>query len=282
MPVFNRDSITFAWVGSGIGAVLLPLTVWGIQRLVYFAQFGSQQYMQDQQQNYNNQNQNWGNYYWNGNNYGNQRVYENCSWINFVCRRRQWFYANGGNQYQGGNGGEQRVPGWYIFLGGTSSEMQQWQEQNGQGQGNSFVYGGCGFAYFLTLCLFGWLVYYGATAFAKPEPVNIRPLMLAVTIFGLMNMIMSVGLISSDQDNLKDSYFGWYGQIGVLMVYTNFLIFLFGLGFYITFGCQSRRRARRDLKQNRFDEEKAGASYTQSNYREKFDTSVHSESVVVN
>ncbi len=276
MVVFQRDSLTFAWVGTGVATVLLPLTVWGIQRLIYFARFGSEKYMEDQQRNWNNQNNYWGSYYGNGNNYGNQRVYENCSWLNFPCRRRQWLYATGGgyNQYNNYQGREQNVPGWYIFLGGTSKEMQQWQEQNGEAQGNSFVYGGLGFAYFLTVCLFGWLVVYGASSFAKPEPVNIRPLMLATTIFGLMNMIMSVGLISSDQDDLKDSYFGWYGQMGVLMVYTNFLIFVYGLGFYVAFGCQSRRAKRRGLKQNRLDEEKAGASYTQPDYREKFDTSV--------
>jgi len=280
MVVFQRNSLTMAWVGSAIVSILLPAIVWGIQRLVYFAQFGSRKYMEDQQQNYNNQNNNWGGYYWNGGNYGNQRVYERCSWFNFVCRQRQYFYASGGQyQYGGGqyqNGKEQRVPAWFIFLGGTTKEMQQWQEQNGAAQGNSFVYGGLGLAYFLTLCLFGYLVFYGASSFAKPEPVNIRGLMLAVAFFGLMNMIMSVGLISSDQDDLQNSYFGWYGQMGVLMVYTNFCIFLFGLGFYILFGCQSRRAARRSRKisQNNMDVEKSGASYSSPNYNEKFDTTV--------
>mmetsp|Transcript_22875 Transcript_22875/g.28833 ORF Transcript_22875/g.28833 Transcript_22875/m.28833 type:complete len:101 (-) Transcript_22875:108-410(-) len=100
-----------------------------------------------------------------------------------------------------------------------------------------------------------------------------------------MNMIMSVGLISTDQDDLEDYYFGWFGQIGVLMVYTNFCIMIFAIVFAIfflkSFGDETikDRRARRQEERARRQEE---AGNFHSSGSGDYQNASHSSTVEIN
>lgn len=242
---FLKDPWILSWFASGLAAIIIPLIIWSSQRSVYFMKYGSYNKAQDyyeeqqryykQQQEYYEQQQN-GNYYYG---YGNQNqsYYKECSWINWICRKRQWQYAT--YSQDGGNGDEvtQEMPGWYIFLGGETEAMQRWKEENtGERADGSSSTKGMGFVYFLTLCLFIALLAYGAMSIAKREPITtMMPILVFSAVIGFMNLIMSVNTISSDDRDMEDSYYGWYGQMGVLMVYTNFWMMLFSFAFMVVF-----------------------------------------------
>jgi hypothetical protein len=67
--------------------------------------------------------------------------------------------------------------------------------------------------------------------------------------FSLIQILLcGQGVISSDNRQLEDTVYGWYGQAGVLQVYTDFGMFLFCTGFCLIFAihgliriCASRR-----------------------------------------
>jgi len=235
-----------SWVLLGLSSIFVPVIIWSQHRSTYFGNYGYAQKVEDyyeekqryyeQQKEYYEQQQNNNGYY--GNDDGNnQSSYKECSWMNWPCRRRQWLYAT--YSQDGGDGNQQPLPSWYIFLGGETEQMEKWREENtGQrgGRGGSVAYAGLNFAYFLTIALFVSLLAYGAMTMGKKEPLtNLTIFLVITTVIGLMNMVMSMGTISVDDRDLEDSYYGWYGQMGVLMVYTNFWILLFSSAFLITF-----------------------------------------------
>lgn len=244
---YLKEPWTLSWVVWGISSIFIPVIVWSNHRSTYFGNYGyalqqedyyeqQQRYYEQQQEYYEEQNNNNGNN-GNGNNNGNnQYSYKDCSWINWPCRRRQWQYAT--YSQDGGEGNGQQLPSWYIFLGGETEQMEKWREENSgqRGQGNSTTYSGLNFAYFLTVALFVGLLAYGTMTLGKKEPIaNLNVFLALSVVIGLMNLIMSTGTISSDDRDLEDSYYGWYGQMGVLMVYTNLWVMIFSSGFLIAF-----------------------------------------------
>jgi len=284
MIAVMKDRLTATWLITGGLAVLLPLTIWGFQRIVYFARFGAQDYMQESQENYEQaqqyyqqQNQKYWRYYWTGYyNVNDQTFYQKCWGIDWFCRRRQYYYATYG-PYGNRANDQQQAPLWYIFLGGKTERMQQWEEQNGhERHANAFVYGGLGWAYLLTLGLFFALLAYGVSIFKKEGSIaELRAVVVATAVIAFMNMIMSVGLISTDDDDLNDYYFGWYGQMGVLMVYTNFWIMFFAIAFAIFF----RRFGNESIRDRKARKQEEAQSYHPGgDYKNADDSSV----VVIN
>ena len=285
-----KDRLTLVWVITGGLAVLLPLTIWGIQRLIYFARFGADEYIQERQQNYEQgqqyyqqQNQNYWRYYWNGYyNVNEQTLYQKCFALNWPCRVRQYRYATYGIYGNQGND-EQHAPLWYIFLGGRTEAMDEWEEKNGhESHAGTFVYGGLGWSYLLTVGLFISLLVFGVSTFKKQGSiVELRTLIVATGIIALLNMIMSVGLISSDEEDLEKYYYGWYGQMGVLMVYTSFWIMFFSLAFFIFF----KRFGNESIKERRARQEKASfrsqVDYNKASFRSEGDYHNTSDSSLV-
>ncbi len=250
---YLKDAWTMSWVGSGLVTIFVPLIIWSSHRARYFKYVGqalkyeddqeAAQWYYEQQQNQQNNNYGYGNN--NGNNNGNNySYYKDCSWINFSCRYKQYTYAMSS---QGGDGDRVRqyLPSWYVFFGKESEEMERWREENGNeqegqrdaGRNNAnSVNGGLTFAYILTLVLFLALLSYGAITFGKKEPVTTLTVFLVVAlVVGLMNVFMSISAIPTDDRDMEDSYYGWYGQTSVLLVYTNFWMMLFSFAFLVAF-----------------------------------------------
>lgn len=272
---YLKDVWTMSWIGSGLVTIFVPVIIWQSQRGAYFSTYGAYQKAQDyyeQKQRYYEQQNNGNNN--NGNNNQNS-YYRECSWINWPCRSRQWklaIYNNGDNG--GGDRVRQPVPAWYVFLGGETEAMQRWREENtGEdrgGAGGANGYGsrsnaGMNFAYFITLVLFLSLLAFGAKTVAKREPLTQLTFALVVAaMVAVMNLIMSVSAIPSDDRDLEGSYYGWYGQTSVLMVYTNFWITLFSFAFLVVFQIKnfiSRNKYAKEQVNDDDDTQEKGGDY---------------------
>lgn len=238
--VYLKDPWTLSWVVSGLLAILIPVITWSSQRGAYYNAVGaaleSEQYYENQNNNNDNNNNNQGDDYYS--------VYKECSWFNWPCRKKQYYYATMDEGGDGNDDGEyrQEIPSWYLFLGGleNSEEMQRWKEENTgirQEEGNVGTSGGIKFVYALNLILFVALLSFGAKTIGNKQPVcSLRVFLILTAIISFMNLIMAAqGLISSDERDYEGSYYGWYGQMGVLMTYTNFWMMLFSIGFLIAF-----------------------------------------------
>ena len=234
-----------SWLAAGVITIFVPVITWNSERSKYYNYYGKAMQMEDyyeqqkeyyeQQKEYYEQQQN-GNYY-NGNNNNNNNNYgfKNCSWINWGCKKRQYNLAmyNG----DGGNGDRvnQQLPDWYIYLGGETEDMQRWKEENmgeraqrASANSNPTM----NFAYFLTIVLFLGLLALGAMSIAKRDIPNLTVILVVTVVVAFMNLLMATSTLATNDDrDMEDSYYGWYGQMGVLMVYTDFWIILFSFAF---------------------------------------------------
>ena len=261
--VLMKDPWTLSWLVSSFAAVIIPVIVWSTKRAAYYNRVGyaleaeekQRQYYQNQEQN-NNNNAN-GNYY---------STYKECGWWNWACKKRQYYYAT----MQENNNGEYReqLPGWYIVFGGVddSDEMRRWKEENtGQRaeEGQQRSEGGMKFVYALTLIMFVALVAYGVLTIGKRQSRGNLMVFLAVTCFvAFTNLIMAAnGAISNDDRDLENSYYGWYGQMGVLLVYTDFWIMLFSFGYLVAFQVHNFLARKRGAIELDDGDEKDGNGY---------------------
>jgi hypothetical protein len=171
---------------------------------------------------------------------------------------------------QDNNNGEYReqLPGWYIAFGGVddSDEMRRWKEENtGQRaeEGQQRSEGGMKFVYGLTLIMFVALVAYGVLTIGKRQSRGNLMVFLAVTCFvAFTNLIMAAnGAISNDDRDLENSYYGWYGQMGVLLVYTDFWIMLFSFGYLVAFQVHNFLARKRGAIELDDGDEKDGNGY---------------------
>ena len=138
-----------------------------------------------------------------------------------------------------GNGDQINLPMWYIFLGGESEEMRrQREEMNRDGMGAEESTGALRFVYAWTIVLFIGLMSYGVFVISqRRSPLGLIVSLLMFAQFALLNMLMiSQGVISTEGREMEDSVYGWYGQMGVLLVYTNFWMMLYSLLFAGAFG----------------------------------------------
>ena len=280
---YLKNIWNLAWLGSGLLAIFVPVMIWGGHRATYFRYVGQALKYEDDQEKAQwyyeqNQQQQNNNYYGNNNNgngNNNGSYFKKCSWINFACRSKQYNYymaseANDGDRVR------QYFPTWYILFGKETEEMQRWKEENNGQEGGrnerrnaSTVNGGLVFAYILTLALFLALLTYGAITIGKKQPLTtLTALLVVALIVGLMNMFVSMGAISSDDADLEDSYYGWYGQTSVLMVYTNFWMMLFSFGFLVAFQVKNFLERRSEGIENaEGDEDESSTSEPVTDYK---------------
>lgn len=229
-----------AWVAASVLTVILPVIHWNANRSDYYSYYGKYIEYENQQEQENNDGNN------NNNNNGNYYQYRECFWSNWSCRKQQYEYAMMDGSGDGENGGV-TIPNWYIFLGGQTEEMRRWTEENtGRGGTQAESTGAEKFVYSWTLIMFLALVGYGAYALHKRQPTTaIVVFLLIFAQFCLLQLILlAQGVISTDDRDLEDSVYGWYGQIGVLLAYTNFWIILFCVVFSAVFiikGCLVKR-----------------------------------------
>jgi len=260
--VYLKDPWTASWVLSGLLAIFIPVITWSVQRGAYYDAYGYAMELEEKQrQYYENQEENNNN---NQNNYYN--YYKECSWFNWPCRKRQYYLASMDDRNDQ-DGNQQTLPGWFIFFGGAdnSENMQRWREENTGVRASTVTPSGLKFVYTWTLFMFIGLYVYGTFSLAKKHSVSNLVTLLGVSAsLGLMNMIMAVqGIISNDDRDMEDSYYGWYGQIGVLMTYTYFWIMIFSIGFLSAFGVQSylNKRAQTADQEVNEDSNENGGDY---------------------
>eukprot|EP00567_Pseudictyota_dubia_P000421 CAMPEP_0197467038 /NCGR_PEP_ID=MMETSP1175-20131217/65364_1 /TAXON_ID=1003142 /ORGANISM="Triceratium dubium, Strain CCMP147" /LENGTH=278 /DNA_ID=CAMNT_0043003099 /DNA_START=73 /DNA_END=910 /DNA_ORIENTATION=+ len=226
-----------AWLLSSILVVIVPVAQWNSAKGDYYASYGKYVEYEQQQEEQNNDNN--GNNNNNNNNNGYYYSYKECSWSNWSCRKQQYQYATA-NGSGDGDGADVEIPNWYIFLGGQTEEHRRRGAAAESTGGETFVYA-------WTLVMFFTMILYGTYALYKRHPPTAIIVFLAVFAqFALLQSILvSQGVISSDDRELEDSYYGWYGQMGVLIAYTSFWIILFCSVFIVVFivmECVSKRR----------------------------------------
>lgn len=246
-----KDPWVLSWIITGLLAILIPVITWSSNRGTYYSAYGYAKELEDlekQQEEYYNQQQeeNDGNDGDDGNNY--YSYYKECGWLNWSCKKKQYYYATAEEREKQAENGEavQMMPDWYILLGGyeNSEEMQKWKEENtgvrqeGQFNGAS---GGMKFVYFSTLIIFVSLLVFGGMSIAKKQDSsNLLVFLVLAAVVSFMNLISAgQSLIGNDDKEFEDSYYGWFGQMGVLMVYFNFYILLFSVGHLIAFRVKS-------------------------------------------
>lgn len=219
------------WLTSSFLAIIVPLSIWSKERNTYYNYYGKYiEYEQQQRQYEEEANGNYDNY-----SYGN-----NCSWWNYSCRKRWYNYQ----QYQQNNNGDNNndnnsmyLPNWYKFLGG---KMNGDDDKEGEEMGNE-ASGSQKFVYAWTLIMFIGLVLYGARSLYKGGERT--GLIVSLFLFGnfcLLNLVtVAQGAIETEDRQMENSVYGWYGQWGVLIAYTDFWVILHSFIFASFFGIQS-------------------------------------------
>jgi hypothetical protein len=207
---------------SGILVIFIPVINWNRKKNKYYKEYGyAIEYENDGKQNYS--------------------YYPSCSSYQWRCRRKQYKYLatrSSDNNY--GND----LPTWYRFLGGlTEAERHVKEELHVDGTSGALK-----FVYACTLVMFISMWAYGAYVLCKERPVGRIVLIMAVFAqFSLLNLILlEQGVILTDDQDLQNEIYGWYGQWSVLVVYTHFMYVFFGIVFSLVFLVQACRRGKND------------------------------------
>lgn len=242
--MYLKDPWTLSWVVSGLVTILVPVIMWNAQSQAYYRQYGvAIEYEQKQRQyeEYYKQQQEANN--GNNNNNNNYYTYKECSFFNIACKKKQYYYATAEERQKAYENGEavQTYPDWFILFGGyeQSEEMQRWKEENTGVRAEDMINdgrsSGMKFVYTMTLFLFIALLVFGAISIGNRKNMSQLVIFLVIaTVMAFSNLLMAMqGLISSDERMFEESIYGWSGQMGVLMVYTNFWVMLFCIGHII-------------------------------------------------
>lgn len=227
-----------AWLLAGVLAILIPLSKWKKQRKQWYNYYGqyveyeNNQRMYEEQQNQQNQYNN-GNQYNNANqgngNYDRDgRWIPSCSWWQVKCRQQRMYYmAANGDQNQN----QIRFPNWYATIGGKLEEERRDREERGENPDSAS--GALKFVYTWTMIVFIALLVFGSVTLFQKKPLTpLIVVMLIVGQFALLQLILlGQGVIETEGREMEDSYYGWYGQLPILMVYTDWGYFLFTICF---------------------------------------------------
>ena len=163
-------------------------------------------------------------------------------------------------QYQDqGEGNREILPDWFFFFGGKTEQMERMEEEAGQTA--SMSQPALKFVYAWSMVLFFALVAYGILVVVKRQSyVGLIVAMLLFAQFSLMNLLMMThGVISSDNRDMEDSIYGWFGQTSVLMACTDFWYIAYCTVFSVVFGVRIFMERRRKMAEG--DEERAEAGY---------------------
>jgi len=192
---------------------------------LYYEQYG--RYIEYEQQNKNNNNNN------NGDNANNYMPI--CRWFQFRCRQQLWNYINSQDEGRNNNNDNQvQLPDWYRFLGGTTEEDRRaYEKLNLQSTGVGTA--GTQFVYTWTLLMFVGMLGYGAMVLHQNRPG--WGLIVALAVFAqfmiLMIVLLAQGVILTDNRDLENSFYGFYGQMPILIAYTNLSYFWFCVVFAV-------------------------------------------------
>lgn len=249
-----------AWIIGGLLTIFIPLLKWNKAKQEYYDSYGyaieyeQQQRAYEEQQNGNNDD----NYYYN---------YPNCHWWQWKCRQIQFKIRQNrdGNNNNNNNNGEYQMqyPGWWVFLGGQTEEDMRWAEEQGMQTGEPT--GATKFVYAWSIVMFVSILFYGCYILYKQRPVGPLIIMLIMLLqFSIMTMVLVCqGVLLTDERDLEDSIYGWFGQIGVLMVYTDYAYLWFTFISTVTF--LARAYWQRHVKNEAAEEANKTDSYYAAN-----------------
>ena len=247
------------WLIGGILSILVPVLKWNANKQEYYDSYGYAIEYEQQQRAYEEQ-QNGGN-----NNNNSWYNYPQCHWWQYKCRKSQFNYRQnamgGGNNNDNGNY-QFQYPGWFIFFGGETEEDQRWREEQGEiGETSS---GALKFVYAWSIVMFVTILFYGCFVLYKRRTVGPLIIMLCMFLqFCLMAMaLVCQGVLDTDDRDLEDSVYGFYGQMGVLLVYTYYAYFWFTIVFTVAFVVRAFwERYKKTGDAQEANKEDAGGSY---------------------
>jgi hypothetical protein len=257
----KRNTILLAWIVAGVVTFSLPFIQWTVQKNEFYKAAGYLVEYENQQNEDNNNNNN------NGDDDSYGGVYKECGWWNFVCKRQQVNYAsyymgdNDGNQYdEDGNAVYQfSFPDWYVMLGGQDSEvMMRWKEENTgvrQEENELATTTGEVLVMVYLYSVFVGIFVYGFYVFYSKQPLG----MLKISLFFLVqlvlvNVFLLPKIIQADERYFDEAIYGWYGQVGVLMAYFDFWVFIFSAVFLVVVTIEDRKTtAAADKDQEQID-----------------------------
>lgn len=257
------------WLVGALLTVFIPVGTYKANMEAFYLQYGRfNEAEQNQQQQYNNQENNYNQGQYNGRVrraeeeqrqyeqdqyqqeqynaqqmeqelYDEQNVqgsYPKCTWYQFKCMKaRYYFRQQAANREEGNGNGGFLTPDWYRKIGGALENDREFYEEMGiQAPENSDE---LKFVYSWSLLMYFGLIAYGSYVVIKGK--DLIGLVVALAIFAqfaLLHMItLGQGVIKTDQEELKDTIYGWFGQLGVLMVYTDYAYIWFCIIFAVLF-----------------------------------------------
>lgn len=228
------------WLLGSVVAIVLPRKHFNTAKQEYYTTYGYQVEYENTQRAYEEaQKNNNGDDGGNGKNYyfyynGSYQTYPtDCAWYAFSCRRKQYqFLQYMSNNNNGGDNGEEdiAVPSWYRFIGGTTEEDERRYEELGIYDTNSTQSSGAlKFVYTWIVIMFVGIVASGMFLLVKQQStVALRvALFLYLQFFLIVIISIGQGTIRTDNRDLEDSIYGFYGQLGILIVYTCFSFLIY-------------------------------------------------------
>jgi hypothetical protein len=245
------------WVIGGILSIVVPVLKWNANKQDYYDSYGYAVEYEQQQRAYEEQ-QNGGN-----NNNNNYYYYPQCHWWQYKCRVKAFNYRQNADGNNNDNGEYQlQYPGWFIFFGGETEEDQRWKEEQGEFGESS---GASKFVYAWSIVMFVTIILYGCFVLYTKRAVGPIVIMLCMFLqFSIMAMILLCqGVIDTDERDLEDTIYGFFGQMGVLMVYSFYSYLWFSVIFTIAFVARAfwERHKKRNGAEAEANKEDAGDSY---------------------
>lgn len=146
-----------------------------------------------------------------------------------------WLYQQNNDRYR------EALPTWYINMGGELGDDEMNRAREEQGLSSDEATGPLKFVHRFTIFLFVALLAYGAVAMYFKQ--FLVPVYVAMGVFAVMSalqiIVLTQGVIKTDEREMENSIYGFYGQLGVLMVYANYAYFWFAIVFGVIFGAKA-------------------------------------------
>ena len=226
-----------AWWLGGFLTIVVPTIKWNKSKSYFYNAVGRYREYERNQRSYEdgqNYNQNGNNNNNNQNNNGYATM--KCGWWQYKCRQQQYYYRAMQN---GGNDNQVMTPNWYQFLGGKNEEEDR-EAREEMGIYPDEATGAVKFVFAWSIIIFVTLLLYGTYAMAKKKSTGMLVLTLGMILQYslLVILLLPQGVISTDDRDLEESIYGWYGQLPVLMVYFYYAQIWFAGVFLLVFGAK--------------------------------------------
>jgi hypothetical protein len=220
------------WIIAGILTIYLPHHKWSNAREEYYTSTGYAVEAEQAERAYEEAQRD-------ENNEGYYDASDNCKWYQWSCRKAAYLYRQNNenaNEQNGNNNAEDAnslIPMWYIFLGGQTEEGRRDREESGM---NTDTTNALNIMYNWTILMFLIVLLYGSYTLFRLRQNGSMYLLVTLVLscqFSIMSMILlAQGVINTEDRQVEESVYGWYGQKSVLLLTTHYAISLFS-GVYV-------------------------------------------------